>query len=92
LSFGSCHGLKRSRVRSALSGWLVFREGMFVPEKRKGRDLLTPLHRHGHALQGTLSGTPVLGVPSSAVLEVEIVRFVEDSSRSYAKFVLLNII
>ena len=29
-----------------------------MPEKTKGRDLLTLLHRHGHALKETLSGTP----------------------------------
>jgi hypothetical protein len=29
-----------------------------VPEKAKGRDLLTLLLGHGHALHGTLSGTP----------------------------------
>ena len=35
----------------------------------KGRDLITPLHRHWYALTGTLSGTPVLGMPRTVSRE-----------------------
>jgi hypothetical protein len=30
---------------------------------KKRRDLLTPLNRHWYAFNGTLSGTPDVGVP-----------------------------
>ena len=51
------HGLKRSRVVQPCRGWLLFRGGSPCL-KKKGRDLITLLHRHGGAHYGTLSGTP----------------------------------
>ena len=57
--------------------------------KKEGRDLLTLPHRHGNAPKGTLSGTPEWACLESRPL-VEISRFVEDSSRSYAKLVIVG--
>jgi len=50
--------LLRSRANQPCLGWLLVRGGMLVPEKVKGRDLLTPRNGHRHALHGTLSSTP----------------------------------
>ena len=38
-------------------------------QNEKGRDLLTPHHRHWYALTGTLSGTPDVGVPRTVSCE-----------------------
>ena len=58
--------------------------------KKKGRDLLTLHPRHWRALHGTLSGTPVWGVPESAVREVKSASFGMDSSRIYANCVFVK--
>jgi len=43
---------------------LISAFGLSNPEKR--RDLLTPLNRHWYAFNGTLSGTPDVGVLQTA--------------------------
>jgi hypothetical protein len=52
-----------------------------VSLKNRGAHLLAPRYRHGNALEGTLSARPRSGRASSAVLQLEISRFVADSSR-----------
>jgi hypothetical protein len=49
-----------------ISGFLL---RLSLVHNEKGRDLITPLHRHWYALTGTLSGTPVLGVPRTVSRE-----------------------
>jgi hypothetical protein len=55
----------------------------------KRRDLLTPQLRHWYAFNGTLSGTPVRGVPRLCPLS-EITSFELDSSRSRKSVVKLS--
>ena len=51
---------------------MLFVNAVLALSKRKRRDLLTPQLRHWYAFNGTLSGTPDLGVPRTVSVCVKL--------------------